>query len=63
MNKDEFWDVSDFLSRYTTKSTTSPVIKVNEFSNHGTVDLFNVEDVFCTSQNLDERLMYLNQVS
>nr|XP_047123235.1 afadin- and alpha-actinin-binding protein A isoform X1 [Hydra vulgaris] len=63
MNKDDIWDVSDFLSRYTTKSAVSesPVVKFNEYSNNDSLGFLNDEDTFCTSHNFDERLLYLNQ--
>jgi len=73
MAEDNGWDMTDFLQRYTVKSTTqSSPVRSNDLFSLSNNNVFekspeklheelNQDGLFCTNENLEQRLQYLNQ--
>ena len=72
MADDAAWDIADFLTQYTSKSISysSPVktdLLNGSLGSDKSPQRFDGNpvdnDIFCTSENLEDRLHYLNQVN
>lgn len=72
MTDENVWDTSHFIQQYTTKSTHQRSPLKNEIFNlsreistspERLAEELIQDDVFCTPENLESRLQYLNQVS